>query len=311
MKFDVITIGSAGVDTFLHLNMHEKNHSISIPAGTKVLVEKLSRGTGGGGTNSAVSFSRLGLKTGFIGKLGDDENGNFVLSELKKEKVEFLGASGREPTGTSFILDAKERNRSILFYRGANSFLSEKDFSFSDLKTSWIYFGSMTEKSLETEIKIAKFAVEKGIRTALNPSSYAILENRKGVLEIAKRAEILILNEKESGDLIGEKNNFKKLHSLGPKIVCITYGDEGNKVSDGENIYSVRAHKIKVVERTGAGDAFGSGFVAGIIKFGDIEKAIKLGTANAESVVGHGGGAKNGLLKWSEAIKKMNGVKVF
>ena len=116
------------------------------------------------------------------------------------------------------------------------------------------------------------------------------------------------MNKEEASDLVG-KRSFSGLHALGPKIVCITDGANGNQASDGKKIYFVGARKIKVVERTGAGDAFASGFVACLIKTGKIEDAVRIGSLNAESVIKIRG-AKNGLLGWGRARREMGKIKV-
>ena len=97
---------------------------------------------------------------------------------------------------------------------------------------------------------------------------------------------------------------MKKLHKAGPKTVAITDGDKGVYVFDGNYFYYAKPHKVKVVETTGAGDAFASSFLSGIIKKNDIEFAIKIGMTNAESVIQYHG-AKNKLLSYKEALKEM------
>ena len=115
MAFDVITIGSALVDTFVSTDSDlvrietgsSKEEYIAFPLGSKVLINKMNQTTGGGGTNTAVSFARLGLNTGFLGKIGDDSNGDFIVEMLGEENVEFIGprAKGRT-SGFSFVMDS-------------------------------------------------------------------------------------------------------------------------------------------------------------------------------------------------------------
>ena len=99
-----------------------------------------------------------------------------------------------------------------------------------------------------------------------------------------------------------EKDLFKKLKELGPKIVCVTDGEHGSEIYDGNKIHKEKARKVKVVETTGAGDAFATGFVFGMMKFKDIEKATRIGTINAENVI-QNKGAKVGLLTLKELNK--------
>ncbi|MBU0760290.1 MAG: carbohydrate kinase family protein [Nanoarchaeota archaeon] len=307
--FEIITFGGAVVDAFLETGMPEKNKELCVPLGYKLLVKNIWFATGGGGTNTATAFSRLGLKTGFIGKLGKDANAKLILEELKKEKIDFLGTFGQEPTGYSVILNSEKQNRTILTFKGANETLKFSELQLKKLKTKWFYFSSMPGKTLETQVKLAKFAVKNKIKVAYNPSSYLTKTNPPLLKQLLKFTNVLILNNEEASHLANKNNIFSNLHKLGPEIVCITHGEKGNKVSDGENIFSAFPRKVKVKERTGAGDAFASGFVAGLVKFNNLTKAIEIGSLNAESVI-QKPGAKNGLLTWREMSSQLKNNKI-
>ncbi|MCA9485595.1 MAG: carbohydrate kinase family protein [Nanoarchaeota archaeon] len=308
-KYDIITLGGAVVDAFIDTGISQNKKQICIPMGAKILVESARFATGGGGTNSAVSFSKLGLKTGFIGKLGEDESNHLILSELKKNKIDFLGAFEKESTGFSIILDSNQHNRTILINKGSNDTLEFSEIPISKIKTNWLYFSSAINKTLQTQITLAKWAKEKGIKVAYNPSYYLTVKGVKKIRKLLKNVDVLILNEEEAQGLVPNGDPFKSLHALGPKYVCITQGKKGNKVSDGLKTFHSLPRKIKVRERTGAGDAFASGFVTGLIKFNDLKKAIALGSLNAESVI-QIPGAKNGLLTWPEAKKQLEKEKI-
>lgn len=311
MKYDIITVGSAVIDAFVETKLREKNREMILPVGHKLLVDHLGFATGGGGTNTAATFSKMGLKTGFLGKLGRDENAKVILKELKEKKVDFLGVQGREPTGYSVVIDSKYRDRTILTFRGANENLRFEELKKSKLDTGWFYFSTMNEKSLETQVKLSEIARKNGARIAYNPGAHIISAEREKVLRILKRCEVLILNEIEAENLVGtnDEEAFDKIRKLGPKVVAITYGENGNKVYDGNFLYRSDVNNVKVVERTGAGDAFAAGFLTAYIKLNDVEKAVKIGSANAESVI-QKKGAKNGILYWGEALRKMNSIRV-
>jgi len=296
MGFDVITFGSAVVDVFVDTDVSEKKNFISYPVGSKILIKDLKIDVGGGGTNCGVAFSRLGLKTGYIGKLGDDENGKRVLDLLKKEKIKFLGKMNKDNiTGQSIILDSKEKSRTILTYKGINDTIGLEDIQLEKLKTKWIYLTSLLGKSFETQKKIVSKLSQKGAKIAFNPSEYLI--KRKNLSGILKVCDVLILNKEEGMLLVGKKGGLlEKLHELGPKIVVVT--DKNNLIScyNGIKKYYLKPNKVRVVERTGAGDAFASGFVAGLIANKTIEESLKLGLKEGESVIRYFG-AKNKLLR--------------
>ncbi len=308
--FDIITVGSAVIDAFLDTGLDESNGKICFPVEVKLKMRNLWFATGGDGTNTAVAFSKLGLKTGYLGKLGRDENAKIILDELEKEKVTFLGVQGKEPTGYAVIIDSNQHNRTILSYGGANTTFSFNEIDLNKLKTRWFYF-SLGGRTMKTQEKLIKWASSKGMKIAYNPGTLVVHKDMIYLKGILKHIEILILNEEEARSLIKSGDLFKGLHRLGPKIVCVTYGKEGNAVYDGNDIYISKPHNIKVKERTGAGDAFASGFVFGLMKFNDLKKAIQIGALNAESVI-QKPGAKNGLLTWKEVEKriKKNPVKI-
>lgn len=297
-KFDVITFGSAVRDVFVNTDIAEKNHFISYPVGSKILIKNLRFDIGGGGTNTAVAFARLGLKTGYIGKLGKDDNGKEILRLLKKEKIKFLGKIEKREkiaTGYSIILDSRGRDRTILTYKGANDDISLDDFKLKKLKTKWLYYSSLLGKSLETQIRLAKILKNQRAKLAFNPSSYLI--KKENLSSLLKLTDILILNKEEAQMLTKKKENLLgNLHKLTKGIVVITDKDKLISCYDGKKKYFIKPHKVKVIERTGAGDAFASGFVAGLIVGKSIPYSLNLGLRESESVIRYFG-AKNKLLR--------------
>lgn len=294
MKFDVICFGSATIDVFVNTDLREKDNLVSYPVGSKILIKNLKFDIGGGGTNTATAFSRLGFKTGYLGKIGSDNNGKEILKLLRKEGIVFLGKIGKELTGYSIILDSREHDRTILTYKGINDELSLEEFDYKILETNWLYFSSLLGKSFETQKRLAKFFINKGAKLAFNPSEYLI--KNYNINEILRLTSILILNKEEAQLLTREKDLLSGLNKLGSKTVVITNKDKLISCYDGKKKYFLKPHKIKVVERTGAGDAFASGFVAGFMKNKPILECLKFGLKESESVIQHFG-AKNNLLR--------------
>ena len=314
--YDVITVGSATVDALARTEfcemIHDKKNKecIAYPVGAKILMEELVLTVGGGGTNTAVSLSRLGHKVAFVGKIGSKYNSNRVIHQLKKEKVDtsliIRSKTGR--TGYSIILDSKKHDRTILAFRGSNNDLGSNEINFKKLKTKWFYFSSMIEKSYKTLEKIATYASKNNIKIAFNTSSYLAKKGKNYLKNILNKTNILVLNKDEAQLIVGKNNNvanlLKKLSKLGPEIVAITDGKNGVYVLNNNQIYTGIPTNVKIVETTGAGDAFASSFLCGIIRKNNIEFAMKLGMTNAESVIQHHG-AKEKLLKYNEALKIM------
>ncbi|MFA5014068.1 MAG: carbohydrate kinase family protein [Actinomycetota bacterium] len=319
--YDVITIGSNTVDVFVYTDRSQsifiktksdEESFICYPVGAKLLINDLHFFSGGGGTNSAVALSRLGLKTAYIGKVGNDQNGLRILDELKKEKVDFLGPichDTRKKTGYSVILDSLEKKRTVLSYKGANNYLDYSEIDPEKVKTKWFYISSMMGGSFLTIEKMAEFASKNNIKILFNVSNY-LAEKGKGYLKkILENTEILVLNKEEAELLVGRgepRELASSLKELGPEIVVVT--DEENPVYslDNKNIfYKAIPYDVKVVEATGAGDSFASSFLAGMIKTGDMEFSLRLAIVNSHSVLLFKG-AKRRLLKYKQALVEID-----
>ncbi|MEM3373768.1 MAG: carbohydrate kinase family protein [Candidatus Woesearchaeota archaeon] len=311
--YDVITVGSSTIDVFAKVvsefikikSLKETQELIAYPSGSKILIEDLVFLSGGGGTNTAVSLSKAGLKVAYLGKIGNDTNSTMILKELKKEKVKFIGLKAKGMSGYSIILDSLEGDRTILTYKGVNDFLYFKEIDTKKLKTKWFYFSSMVNESYKTLEKLAEYAEKNNIKIAFNPSNYLAEKGSIYLKEVLSRTYLLVLN-KEEAMLLAGNHEIKKLildlMNFGPKVVIITDGKNGSYTINNNYFYQVIPNHVKSTETTGAGDAFASTFLACLIKGKNIEESLKLGTKQAESVISEKG-AKKGLLTWEELLK--------
>ncbi len=309
--YDVITVGSAlsdiFVDTGLKAMRKGERKLIAYPVGYKIEVKNIKFSIGGGGTNTAVGFARMGLKTAFLGKIGNDESANEIIKLLKKEKIDFIGKQEKSVSGHSIILDSFEHNRTILTYKGPSDNLKYSDVKLNKLKTKWLYLASSMKQTLETQKKLAVYAKKHKIKVAFNPSEYEVKLGLAKLKPILTKTNFLSLNREEAEILTKKKtipSIFKKLNSLGITTICITDREkEINAYHEGKT-YKLMPKKIKPVEMTGAGDSFACGFLSAWIKERDIKFALKVGLANSQSVISHHG-AKNKLLTWKEVKKKV------
>jgi len=316
--FDIITFGSATIDTFLKLG--DKDYQVlkkskfatektfCIPLGTKLLINDSKIFSGGGGTNTACTFSKQGFKVSYVGKVGDDKNGEHLIEELKQFKVgtEFIKKDPKEVTAFSIILSTLIGERTALVHRGACHFMKNNDVPWNRIKkTKWFYLGPLSVESSKLFKPLVDFAQKNNIRVAANLGNSQINLDRKVLNPILSKLDVLILNKEEASLLTkisgkNEKKIMKKLCLLCKGIVVITKGKQGSIVSDGEYIFEAGIPPVLAKEATGAGDAYGSGFLSGLLKKNSIEYAIELATANSTSCT-QKIGAKNGLLeenKW-------------
>ncbi|MEK9174376.1 MAG: carbohydrate kinase family protein [Patescibacteria group bacterium] len=311
--YDVITIGTATRDAFVRSKDFKTISSpefitgegLCLPLGSKMDVDDIVFATGGGATNAAVTFARQELNTACICKIGNDISGREVLANLKQEKVatNFVIEDSTNKTAYSILLLSPNGERTILVYRGASEHFREGDINLRTLKAKWLYIaGSMPVDVLNSVLDKAK---EVNTKVAYNPSRSEIKVGLNGLGEILKKIDVLILNREEGAyltkiDYKKEEEIFKTLDGCVGGIVVLTDGARGALVSDGRSIFEAGIFKDqKVIDRTGAGDAFGSGFVAGLAAEKDIQYAVRLASANAASVVERVG-AKDGILTKEE-----------
>lgn len=319
-KIDVATFGSATRDAFIRSegqviqsDEFTTHKGLCFPLGSKVSVSDLFFTVGGGGTNTAVTFAKQGLKTAYIGKVGKDLAGRDVINVLDGFGVEteFIQTTMERRTNFSVVLDAEKEDRTILVYRGASNTLKPQEIPTS-LKADWFYLAPFPKSSEDTFHKIIDLAKRKASKVAINPSK-GQLKSKKFIDRI-NDFDVLLVNQEEASILTGidyekEGQIFEKIDSLFRGIFVMTKGPDGLTVSDDENIYKVdTTPKKEVADRTGAGDSFGSGFVSGLVKGFSIEEAIQLGVANATNCLTEKG-AKNGLLKERDSYEKVE-VKI-
>jgi sugar/nucleoside kinase (ribokinase family) len=324
MKYDIITFGSATRDIYLRSKKFSPVSSKDFPAGkaiqlgfgSKIEMEEISFSTGGGGANAAVTFAGQGLKTAYCGKVGNDYFGNLIIKELKKLKIDasFISRTKEKSTNVSVILSYPGGDKTILVYRGAADLFKIKDVPLKKIKNAkWFYLAPFSGKLAKLTENIIDLANKNKIRVAMNPGYSQLTLPQRTLERILKKIDVLILNQEEASLLTGipyqkEKEIFKKIDKLVPGICVMTKGREGVVASDGKYLYKAPALKIKLVDTTGAGDSFNSGFLSSFIKAKDISSAIQLGIANAAACLQELG-AKQGLLSPGQKYKKVKVIK--
>lgn len=330
---DVITIGSATFDAFLKTNLplifsesSPTKKAFYLDFGSKLHCDDAFFSVGGNAMNAAVTFSRQGFSVAPMIVLGDDEAADLVLARIEQEGIDSALVNFTDKCSTSFstvILQAGERT--LLNFKGAGELLEIPDFS-SVLKASWWYV-SLPGKSYKYFPKVVEMARKNGIKLAFNPTMYHLNEGRQTILKNLKHIDFFVLNTEEAAVLTGTRVSdrdaaFEKLNKLCSGILAVTDGSNGSIISDGERIYKVPIFKTrKFLDRTGAGDAFASGFVSGLlhkkekcvrgsIKSENVVYAAKLASANAVSVVEEIGASVSALHKHGVNASRFDNLKI-
>lgn len=309
-KFDIISIGSATRDIFMKSEQFKIVEDKSFVTGqgecfalgSKIEIKDIVFTSGGGGTNAAVTFARQGLKTACVGAIGDDFNGKDIVDELKREGVNTdnfqINKDGH--TAYSVILVHESGERTILSYKGEGQNFDVKEIPFNKLRARWLFLDSLGGHYdlLETAVN---WAVKNGVKLATDPGGKELEHGLEKLRPFLNHFSIVKMNQEEAAKLTGidyknEKEIFRVMDEVVGGIFLMSKGPEGVVASDGKNLYRAGVPDSPVVERTGAGDAFSSGFITEYIRSGDTSKAIQFATANASSVVTKYG-AKAGILK--------------
>ncbi|MBI1908407.1 carbohydrate kinase family protein, partial [Candidatus Uhrbacteria bacterium] len=307
--YDVITIGAATRDVFLvsrafmlvPLPELGGNLGECVALGSKIDIDDIVLTTGGGATNAAVTFAKLGMRVATITRVGDDEPGRAVLADLETNHVDtsMVKVVKHGQTGYSTILTAQNGERTILVYRGVSADQKESDLKTKRLKTRWLYVTSLGGNA-EMLMRLVWHAKADDLAIAFNPGAGEIKLGLRALDQVIRHLSILILNLEEAQELTKlQTTNVKdlagKLARPGLTLV-ITDGPRGTHAFLDDTYWHCGTRSIRSVSRTGAGDAFGSAFVAARMQGRDMEDALRIGTANAESVISHFG-AKAGIIK--------------
>jgi len=312
---------------------------IAWPEGSKIKVQKLHYASGGGATNSAASFAQLGCGTSCFFKVGDDAAGKAIREDVAQRGITVHHAiSEQEETGSSFVIPTTKKDRIIFAYRGANQTIKEADVPEEIFgEHDCLYITSLSNEAANVLPHIAYEAQERiqktGIKVAVNPGASQLKKNSRTLKAALAHIDVLILNTEEmkqfmhtlkpqhsksagigivpDGPLLMRsiltfkestftlQEYFKEIFSYGVKRIVVTDGKEGVYVATKDSIYFHPALQVELINSLGAGDAFGSCFVANLLLGRKLEDAIRCGILNASSVVMHHD-AKSGLLSQAE-----------
>lgn len=310
-QLDVLSVGNVITDVFIRLLENEARiektpdgQRLSMAYGTKVPFDHSEVVVAvGNASNAAVSFAKLGLKAGLAANVGGDEGGREILRTLHEAEVDtrFIHTNPNRKSQAHFVLWYKEE-RTILVRDSTDFVYHWPRFRIVDIP-KWIYFSSVGKQDVEYDDQLAAWLEgHPPVKLAFQPGTFQIQTGAKRLRKVYERTQILAVNREEATIISGQKHGdihglFDKLHDLGPKIVVISDGPAGAYASDGQNRFKMPIYPDPKppYERTGAGDAFTSTFVAAIMKGATIEGALLWAPINAMSVV-QKVGAQAGLL---------------
>lgn len=310
----ILAIGKATQDVFLKSDefspqMEGRVAYTHLPLGVKMEVEDIVFATGGNASNVAVTFARQGIHSSYMWTLGHDPASETVLHDLDAEGVDTSHVVRREKyrAGYSNILIATDGERTILNNRGVSTGADNVDLNLDAINdVDWVYPTSLALGGIELLRAIVDKAEAAGTKVMLNPAGPELADPKK-LKALLSSIDVLCVNKEEMQMLVeGETLEELVRHALHyVPVAIVSDGPRGVVASDGKTIVTAGMYEdVPVVDRTGAGDAFASGFLSQWILGKSLREAIIFGSANSTSVVTKFG-AKDGILHKGSALHDM------
>jgi len=277
MKKSVVSVGDANVDLIAPISFFPKK-------GGEILIDRLEMRAGGSAANLSVAVSRLGLMSGFVGRIGNDSIGRFLTGEFKEEKVNIsqLQVDEKIGTGFTFILVTGEGERTMFGFRGANVYLSPDEIDVNYIQNADALhisgYSLLRDPQRKAALKALEEAKKAGILVSFDAGVLPAIKATDLMRSTLRSVDLLFLNELEAASLTGIKNPekaAKRALKLGPNVVAMKLGKGGCLILSKEEEIHSPAFNVKVVDTTGAGDAFDAGFLAGIIEGWDLKRAAR------------------------------------
>lgn len=309
-SFDLISVGDTTFDLFLEIEEEvklfkdEKGETyLGLKFAEKIPVKKLTNVPAvGNAANVAVGGSRLGLSTALYTNLGNDNVGEEMREVLLREGI-----------APDYIVIDKERpsNHSTVINYGAERVIlvhhEKREYGLPNLApSSWMYFSSLAKGHDRLHTEIPEYVKKNKTKLGFNPGSFQLREGIAILRPIIEVCEVLFVNREEAQTLVGEsadiKELLKRLCEIGTKIAVITDGPKGSYSYDGSTFRFLEIFPSPLVERTGAGDAYSTGFLSALALGRDIADAMRWGTFSSAFVVGEIG-AQKGLLTGEQMEK--------
>lgn len=295
-------------DDFASVEIAGQSIFSELTIGSKIDIDHLRYSVGGGALNSATTFARCGHESVLFGTIAHDSAGEAILAALDRENIDssYL-ATERGTTGCSIILlDAKTGERTILTHRGVSG--QFRRFSASDLDLvapDWLY-ATTTGGDMDKLLAFFEHAHELGIKIMFNPGAAEIshLPKLHGLLELV---DVLLVNKTEAAQIVPGVVLSELTEHLAYycPTVLITDGVMGAIATDGKATWRLGVYEqVRMRDATGAGDAFGSGFLTKLADGAEFVDALQFASANAASVV-QKYGASTGILTGSEDLHPM------
>ncbi|MCK5847502.1 MAG: adenosine kinase [Bacteroidales bacterium] len=303
MAVKVLGLGNALVDALIQIDNDEVLDAHNLPKGSMQLVdwetsEKIindtkhfekSQASGGSAANTIHGLAKLGVTTGFIGKIGNDEIGDFFKADLLDARVEPLLKYSDNKSGIAVALVSPDSERTFATYLGAAVEISSSDLKLEDFM-GYNYFhieGYLVQNYdlIETAVQLAKNA---GCKVSIDMASFNVVEdNLEFLTRIVKDyVDIVFANEEEAKAFTG-KEPRESLDIIAEmcEIAVVKIGKKGSLIKSEGEVYSVGVIEANSIDTTGAGDLYAAGFIYGLIRGFGLERCAEIGSITAGNII--------------------------
>lgn len=311
--YDLLTVGNGTIDAFLTLQDSSSSYRIDtttnelcVASGQKIPLAGCEFHVGGNAANVAVGVSRGGFRTALMAELGEDEFAAKIRNTLEKENVDLshVQYKGESSFAVGIQLGA---DRTIF----VEHHIRNHEFSFNDIETQYVYLTSIGNQWEGAYARTLDFISSSQALLAFNPGTIQLQQGLDSIRHALQQADIVFLNKEEVEKLLSIKEvSIKELLTLlrheAPGTLVLTNGADGGYAMDKNgDLYHAKSLNWPVIEKTGAGDGFASGFLTGYMREKDIKKALCYASLNAVSVIGKVG-SQQGLLIEGEYQEKLS-----
>lgn len=330
-----LTIGGAMIDTIAIIENAGIERMSMLNAGTSFLLLEeggktealeVSTHAGGGGINAAIAFSRLGLDTSVLVKLGDDARADQIIAALDKDRISrrWVLRDPRAPTGASVHVSSHDRNAAVFTFRGANTLLKPEDLTDDAFAVDLVYIANLSDQAAHCFPAIVEKAQKSRALIAVNPGIRQLHAHAGAFQGTLPALDVLSLNRREADEVVSmlERDEtrdgaplafpdgvsppalaIRGLRHEGRKValtaflrallrrgvgtVLITDGQNGAFAASRGGLYHCPARDVAVLGTAGAGDAFAATFTAETAIGSAPDRALQAATLNAAAVLGH------------------------
>lgn len=296
-------MGNALVDIITRLENDDILGTFGLPKGSMTLVDHdtsnfinletsglpKQKASGGSAANTVHGLAHLGINSGFIGKVGDDDLGKFFYKDMKSKKINPILFKSIKDTGKAIALISPDSERTFATYLGAAIELSKEDLDSSIFKSyQYLYLEGYLVQNKELIEKALRLAKNQNLKICIDLASYNIVEEYKQLFIdlIHEYVDIIFANSQEAESLTGEKPE-KAAQLIGDmtEIAVVKNGAEGSLIYNDGKITQISAKPSTPIDTTGAGDMYAAGFLFGLMNKQPLNICGNIGSLIAGRVI--------------------------